>query len=90
MQLRVLGLGLLQDGDIGIGVLPECKECLIIDESLAANRICIGGMYRLRLNRVSACHTQMSQRSNGFVDHNSPMINDLLKLRSSCTGLTSS
>ena len=28
-QLRVLDLGLLQDGDVGVGVLPECEEVLI-------------------------------------------------------------
>jgi hypothetical protein len=25
LQLRVLGFGLLQDGDVGIGVFPEAK-----------------------------------------------------------------
>jgi hypothetical protein len=29
LQLRVLGLGLLQDGDIGVGVSPECEEAWI-------------------------------------------------------------
>ena len=29
LQLRVLCLGLFQDGDVGIGVLPEGKEILI-------------------------------------------------------------
>ena len=29
LQLRVLRLGLLQDGDVGIGVFPEGKEILI-------------------------------------------------------------
>ena len=26
MYLRVLGLGLLQDGDVGVGVFPESEE----------------------------------------------------------------
>jgi hypothetical protein len=28
LQLRVLGLGFLQDGDVGVGVFPERKEDL--------------------------------------------------------------
>jgi hypothetical protein len=30
-QLLVLRLGLLQDGDVGVGVFPECEEVLIGD-----------------------------------------------------------
>jgi hypothetical protein len=29
LQLRVLRFGLLQDGDVGVGVLPERKKILI-------------------------------------------------------------
>ena len=29
LQLRVLGLGLLQDGDVGVGVFPEGEEILV-------------------------------------------------------------
>ena len=29
LQVRVLRLGLLQDGDVGVGVLPEGKEVLV-------------------------------------------------------------
>jgi hypothetical protein len=29
LQLRVLGFGFLQDGDVGIGVFPEREEILI-------------------------------------------------------------
>jgi len=29
LQLRVLGFGLLQDGEVGIGVLPEGEEILV-------------------------------------------------------------
>src|SRR5438093_12337536 len=31
LQLRVLRLGLLQDGDVGVGVFPEGEEILIRD-----------------------------------------------------------
>jgi hypothetical protein len=37
LQLRILRLGLLQDGDVGIGVFPERKEVLVC--RLAFNRI---------------------------------------------------
>ena len=29
LQLRVLGLGLLQNGDVGVGIFPESEEILI-------------------------------------------------------------
>ena len=29
MKLRVLRIGLLEDGDVGVGVFPERKEILI-------------------------------------------------------------
>ena len=28
LQFRRLGLGLLEDGDVGVGVFPQCKEVL--------------------------------------------------------------
>src|SRR5271154_3587608 len=43
LQLRVLGLGLLKDGDVGIGVFPEREEILIGRLGLhgvALHRIC--------------------------------------------------
>jgi hypothetical protein len=32
LQLRVLCLGLVQDGDVGVGILPECEETLVSGE----------------------------------------------------------
>jgi hypothetical protein len=29
MQLGVLSLGFLQDGDVSVGVFPECEEILV-------------------------------------------------------------
>jgi len=40
LQLRVLGFGLLQDWDVGVGVFPEREEILVGGE-------CLGGI---------ACH----------------------------------
>jgi hypothetical protein len=40
LELRVLGLGLLQDGDVGVGVFPECEEIFVGGERPDA-----GGIY---------------------------------------------
>jgi hypothetical protein len=29
LQLRVLRFGFLQDGDVGVGVFPECEEIFV-------------------------------------------------------------
>ena len=34
MQFRVLRFGLLQDGDVGVGVFPEGEEILVVGFSL--------------------------------------------------------
>jgi hypothetical protein len=40
LQLRVLGFGLLQDGDVGVGVFPELEEIFVGGErSLCGDRI---------------------------------------------------
>ena len=36
VQLRVLRLGLLQDGDVGVGVFPECMEIFVGGASLSS------------------------------------------------------
>ena len=55
LQLRVLGFGLLQDGDVGVGVLPEGKTVLISRPALGH----IAG------KGVSAGDTKMSKRHGG-------------------------
>jgi len=40
LQLRVLRFGLLQDGDVGVGVFPESEEVVVGGErSLCGDRI---------------------------------------------------
>jgi len=40
LQLRVLGFGLFQDGDVGVGVFPEGEEVVVGGEySLCGDRI---------------------------------------------------
>jgi hypothetical protein len=46
MKLGVFGLGLLQDGDAGIGVLPEGEELVVGDAGLGRISLqCIGPRY---------------------------------------------
>ena len=41
LQLRVLRLGFLQDGDVGVGVLPEGEEVLVRSLRFDLGRIII-------------------------------------------------
>ena len=70
LQLRVLGLGLLQDGDVGVGVFPESEEFLI-------------GRFRFRRiarHGIGATDLKMRQRSGHKVSHDAPVIQQLLEL----------
>src|SRR5712691_11007242 len=40
--LRILRLGFLQDGDVGVGVFPECEEIFVGGERPSARSISIG------------------------------------------------
>jgi hypothetical protein len=42
LQLRVLGLGLLQDGDVGVGVFPEGEEISVGGKGADAGGIGVG------------------------------------------------
>ena len=57
LQLRVLCLGFLQDGDIGVGVFPQSKEVLI-------GTFCLGGVVR---EGVGAGQTQVRQCADWLV-----------------------
>ena len=76
-QLHVLRLGLLQDRDVGVGVFPQGEKVLV-------------GSFRLgsvALQGVGATKAKMCQRTDGFVHHDSTMVEDFLKLGSSFTAL---
>ncbi len=53
LQLRVLRLGLLQDGDVGVGIFPEGKKILIGG----------AGFGRIPLKRVGASKAELRQRT---------------------------
>src|ERR1700674_588648 len=70
LQLCIFCLGLLQDGNVGIGVFPECEEVLISHASVRD----------VALQRIRACEVEMRQCTDGFIQHNTTMVEDLLKL----------
>ncbi len=70
MQLRVLCLGLLQDRNVGVGVLPEGEEILI----------CRLGFGRVALYGIRSTQLKMSQCADGIPDHNPGVIQNFLKL----------
>ena len=55
LQLRVLRLGLLQNGDVGVGVFPEGEEVVVGD-------FCLGGV---ALQHIRATEAKMGKRATG-------------------------
>ena len=77
LQLCVLRLGLLQDGDVGVGVFPKRQEVLI-------GGFCLGGV---ALNSVGTAELEMGECADGRVQHDSAMVEDSLELGSSFAAL---
>src|SRR5208282_189416 len=70
-QPRILRLGLLQKRKAGVGVFPKREEILI-------------GSPRLRgvsSQSVSSAQSQVSQRTDRFVQHDARVIENLLEFR---------
>ena len=53
LQLRVLRLGLLQDGDVGVGVFPKGKEVVV----------CLASFWGVTARKQGARQLQLGQRS---------------------------
>ena len=70
LQLRVLLLSFLQDGDVGVGVFPESKEVLIL---------CMG-FGCIALESVGAGETKMGESADWRVQCDAAMVNDILEL----------
>src|ERR1035437_6227085 len=87
LQLRVLGFGLLQDGNVGVGVFPEREEIFVGGERPDAAGIGIRSLRSSRLQGVSASHSQMRQRSRPAVPHNAAVVENFLELSGSSTAL---
>ena len=88
LQLRVLRLGFLQDGDVGVGVFPEGEEIFVGGERPDAGGIGIRALRGFRLQCLSASHAQMRQRSRPTVPHDAAVVDDLLKLVGGSTALS--
>ena len=71
LQLRVLRLGFLQDGDIGVGVFPEGEEILV-------RSLRFGGAAG---HRISTTELQMGQSAQREVEHDPAVVDDPLELR---------
>ena len=62
LQLRVLCLGFFQDGNIGVGAVPEREEIFIRGKGPDAGSIGIRSLRGSRLQSVRPRHSQMRQR----------------------------
>jgi hypothetical protein len=74
LQLRVLSLGLLQDGDVGVGVFPEREEIFV-------GGLGFGGV---TLQSISAGETEAGECATHEVSHQSAVVDELLKFRCRC------
>ena len=70
MELGVLGLGLLEDRDVGVGIFPEGEKILV------------GGVGFCGVTResVGAAEFEMSQGADEAIADKAAMVEDLLKL----------
>ena len=66
MQLRVHGLGLLQDVDVGIGVFPEGEEVFVGCLLFGRNRLSLRRLYRVGDGRVHRLGHRLATNSGLF------------------------
>ena len=59
LQLLVLGFGLLEDGNVGVGVFPEGEEILVSCKRPYAGGIGIRALRSLCLQSIGTSHAQM-------------------------------
>src|SRR5213592_2459198 len=70
LQLRVLRLGFLQDGDVGVGVFPEGEEILIGGAGLG----CVPG------EGMGTGQAEMGKRTERIVQYDTAVVENFLKL----------
>jgi|ERR1035437_3730469 hypothetical protein len=80
LQLRVLGFGFFQDGDVGVGVFPEGEEIFVGGEGASAGEVGIRSLRDSRLERIPTRHAQMRQSSRPAVPNDPAVVENLLKL----------
>jgi hypothetical protein len=59
MQLRVLGFGLLQNGDVGVGVFPESEKVFVGGKCTNTGGVGIGSLRSFRLQRICTRHAKV-------------------------------
>ena len=74
LQLRVLGLGVFQYGDVGVGVLPKSEEVVIRG----------AGFGGVALHRIGSTQLDMSKCAQWAIRDYSAMVEKFLKL---CYGI---
>src|SRR5438552_78598 len=74
LQLRVLRLGLLQDGDVGIGVFPLAEKILV-------RALRFGGV---ACHRVGTSESDMRECPQREIQDDTTMIEEFLELGSGC------
>jgi len=67
LQPRILRFGFLQDGNVGIGVFPQCEKIFVRGERPHAGGIGIRFLRGSRLQSVRTSHSRMRQRSRPAV-----------------------
>src|SRR5271170_86198 len=71
VQLGLLGFGLTQNGDVGVGISPQGEEVLI----------CGAGFVLIARERLSTPQLQMRKCCNGLIQSNARVIEYLLEFR---------
>src|SRR5580693_7547336 len=79
-EFSVLPLGLLQDRDIRVGILPEGEEIFVGGERADAGSICIRALGSLRLQSVGSRYPQVRQCSRPAAPRDAAVVENFLKL----------
>jgi len=66
VQPGVLGLGLLEDGDVGVGIFPEGQEILVSGAALAS----------VPCQAIGAGQTEMRQGTDGLVRNHTGVVDN--------------
>jgi hypothetical protein len=80
MQFGIFGLGVFQDGDFKLSVLPEGKEVLVGRERPHASGVGIRALRSSRLQSVGTRQAGMRQGARPAVLHYAAVVEDFLKL----------
>ena len=88
LQLRVLRLGLFQDGDVGVGVFPKSEEIFVGGERPYTCGIGIRSLRGSRLQGVGTSQPQMRQGPRPAVPDNPAVVENPRKLGGSRAALS--